>query len=110
MPLYDYACPACGPFEAAAPMTAHAAPQPCPACDAAAPRVLLTAPAVSGLSAARRAAYATNERSADSPKRLSGHGAGCSCCGTGGRRASRTLYRPDGTKSLAGARPWMISH
>jgi hypothetical protein len=53
-------------------------------------------------------AHAVNERSADSPKRSSGHGPGCGCCG--GKTSSGTLRRPDGSKSFPAKRPWMISH
>lgn len=109
MPVYEYACPDCGVFEAMAPMSAHADPHACPGCQGEAPRVLLTAPGIAGMSAARRTAHETNERSADAPKRLSSHGPGCACCGSA-RAKSRTLHRPDGTKSRIGGRPWMISH
>ena len=110
MPVYDYACPQCGPFEALAPMSAFTDPCDCPVCATRAPRVLLTAPRLAKMDAGRRTAFATNERSADSPKRLSSHGPGCGCCSGGKKKASRTLHRPDGSKSLTGTRPWMISH
>lgn len=110
MPVYDYNCPECGGFESFAPMSAFADPCPCPDCGTGAPRAMFTAPSLSTMSSARRTAHATNERSADSPKKLSSHGPGCSCCGSGKKKKSRTLHRPDGSKSFAGSRPWMISH
>ncbi len=42
MPLYDYACAACGPFRAFRPMAESDRPHPCPACAAAAVRTLTT--------------------------------------------------------------------
>ncbi|WP_138466147.1 FmdB family zinc ribbon protein [Poseidonocella sp. HB161398] len=110
MPVYDYDCPACGPFEALQPMSAFAAPCTCPVCAAPAPRVLRTAPQIANMDGGRRRAHAVNEKSADSPRRAS-HGPGCSCCSGGGqKKSSGTLYRPDGSKSFPKKRPWMISH
>lgn len=93
-------------------MAEAALPRPCPDCAATSPRVMLTAPRLSGLSAARRAAYATNERSANAP-RVSGakHAPGCSCCsGLSCRSAKTTAGGPPAAKSFPTARPWMISH
>jgi putative FmdB family regulatory protein len=39
MPLYDYKCDACGPFEAWRKMAELSVPLPCPDCDAIATRV-----------------------------------------------------------------------
>jgi hypothetical protein len=69
----------------------------------------MTPPALGARDRGRMAAHAVNERAADSPKKLSTHGPGCACC-AGGAKPSRTLARPDGSKSFPGARPWMISH
>lgn len=110
MPSYDYLCQDCGPFVARAAMAAFDQPTACPDCGAQSPRALLTAPILAGMDSARRHAFATNERSADSPKR-SAHGPGCGCCsGTTKKKPSGTLYRPDGSKSFPAKRPWMISH
>ena len=110
MPNYDYLCPACGPFVAHAAMAKFDRPGACPVCGAPSPRALLTPPLLGQVSPQRRHAFATNERSADSPRR-SGHGPGCGCCSGGSaRKSAGTLYRPDGSKSFPGARPWMISH
>ncbi|MCI4662497.1 MAG: zinc ribbon domain-containing protein [Neomegalonema sp.] len=112
MPVYEYWCDDCGPFEAMASIARYADPQPCPSCAAQAARVMMTAPRLAVLSSEKRRAHETNERSADSPKR-SGHGPGCSCCGGGNdakKGKSGTLYRPDGSKSFPAKRPWMISH
>lgn len=109
MPVYDYACPECGPFEALARMSEFAEPCNCPACEAQAPRVMLTAPSLAIMPSAKRNAHATNERSADSPKR-GGHPPGCGCCSGAKTHKTSTLHRPDGSKSFPGKRPWMISH
>jgi putative FmdB family regulatory protein len=112
MPVYEYLCDECGPFTAIRSMTEYERPCDCPGCGAAAPRVLLTAPRMSLMSAESRTAHATNERSAHAPRTLAqmkgSHGAGCSCCsGTSNRPVKRGK---NGSKSFPTARPWMISH
>lgn len=110
MPVYDYDCPQCGPFEALVPMSRCADPCACPACASSAPRVLLTAPGIATMDSTRRTAHGVNERASDTPRRSS-HGPSCSCCsGNKGKIGSGTLRRPDGSKSFPRKRPWMISH
>ncbi len=108
MPTYEYDCPRCGPFEAIRPMAEFQAPHPCAGCGGPAPRVLLSAPRLSGMDAGRRNAFATNERSADAPKRSGGaHPSSCGCC----KPRSRTLSAEAvPAKSSPAARPWMIGH
>jgi putative FmdB family regulatory protein len=112
MPVYEYLCDACGPFTDMRPMAQCDEPQDCPACGTTAPRVILTAPNFSSMSAERRIAHATNERSRAAPRTLAetknAHGAGCSCCaGTSSRFVKRGK---SGSKSFPTSRPWMISH
>jgi len=111
MPLYEYACGDCGGFTASNPMSQYREPQPCPACGLLADRALLSAPALATMSAAKRSAHATNERSAHMPRTSAEpgarHGAGCSCCSTG---KSNVVTAPDGSKAFPTKRPWMISH
>jgi putative FmdB family regulatory protein len=112
MPVYEYLCEGCGLFTDMRPMAECDAPQDCLQCGATAPRVILTAPHFSTMSAERRTAHATNERSRAAPRTLSetknAHGAGCSCC-TG--KSSRLVKQgKNGSKSFPTARPWMISH
>ncbi|RAI01955.1 FmdB family transcriptional regulator [Acuticoccus sediminis] len=110
MPTYEYLCTRHGAFQAVRPMAESADPSPCPACGTAAPRAIMTAPRLAGMDGAKRHAHATNERSADSPRRSGdGHGPGCGCC-SGKSKSRGTLHRPDGSKSFPSARPWMISH
>jgi hypothetical protein len=79
-------------------------------------RAFLTAPYFAALSAERRLAHATNERSAHAPSTLSdmkrAHGAGCHCCtvksmGNASRGKNSTKKQ---AKTFPGTRPWMISH
>jgi len=113
MPLYDYLCDGCGPFEALVPMEHYAEPCACPACGTAAPRALLTAPRLAVMDGARRQAFETNERSRHAPlrstaeERHSGHGPGCSCCTAAPRKGRPSA---DGAKGFSSKRPWMISH
>jgi putative FmdB family regulatory protein len=113
MPIYEYLCKSCGPFNAMRPMAEYELPLACPRCDASAPRVLLTAPSLAGMPSELRLAHATNERSAHAPRTLSAmkgmHGAGCACCS--GKTSKRAVRRGrNGTKSFPTSRPWMISH
>ncbi len=111
MPVYDYECAECGVFTALRPMADYDKPCDCPDCGTVSSRVMLSVPYVSGVSKATRVAHETNERSADSPTRLSkvGHGSNCSCC-SGRKLSSKTRKGADGSKSFPAARPWMISH
>ncbi|MPZ55263.1 MAG: zinc ribbon domain-containing protein [Rhizobiales bacterium] len=112
MPVYEYLCSSCGPFTAMRPMVEHALPNECPDCGFQAPRVLLTAPKLASMSSQRRAAFATNERSADAPTSLSEmkskHGAACTCCS--GKSMRYVKRDKNGAKSFPSSRPWMISH
>jgi len=111
MPVYEYECAECGPFAALRPMVQYADPHACPGCGSEAPRAMLSAPMLANMDAGRRTAFATNERSAHAPKssKSLGHGAHCSCCGSG-KKSRMTLYGKDGSKSFPSSRPWMISH
>jgi putative FmdB family regulatory protein len=112
MPVYDYLCSRCGPFTEMRPMADCDLPHECPGCRRQAPRAFLTAPDLAAMSAERRFAHATNERSAAAPQRLSeaksAHGAGCGCCS--GKSLRYTKRGRNGTKTFPGSRPWMLSH
>ncbi|MEJ0095358.1 MAG: zinc ribbon domain-containing protein [Methylocella sp.] len=111
MPVYDYSCEECGPFAAFRPMAEYRDAYSCPNCGVEAPRAFLTAPAIAGMDAGLRVAHATNERSANEPRRSAGvrHGANCGCCGAGAKSA-RTKAAGSGAKTFPNSRPWMISH
>ncbi|MGO9400797.1 MAG: FmdB family zinc ribbon protein [Xanthobacteraceae bacterium] len=115
MPVYDYLCVRCGPFTEMRPMIESDLPHACPECGQEAPRAFLTAPYFATMSAERRLAHATNERSASAPRTLSGsaHGNGCGCCSARGLRSSaqrRAGTSRAGGKSFPKRRPWMLSH
>ena len=108
MPVYDYLCSDCGPFTAMRPMLEFDQPQPCDECGEAAPRALLTAPAMFGSDLGRRRAAEVNERSAHEPKRAKRHPASCGCCSGGGGNKLRAEAMA--AKSFPAKRPWMIGH
>lgn len=124
MPVYDYLCQSCGPITALRPMSAHADPIDCPVCRQEAPRALLQAPHMSGLSTSDRTAHARNEMARHAPQvsskasredqardRSRKHPSGCSCCsGSKGNFRSSAVYKADGSKTFPSKRPWMISH
>jgi len=108
MPVYDYICAVCGPFSALRPMAEFQGSQPCETCGTAAPRALLTAPALSGLDPGRRRAGDVNERSANAPTRAKRHPASCGCCSGSGRK--KLSAEAVAAKTFPNQRPWMISH
>ncbi len=103
MPIYEYLCDTCGPFNDFATMANFDAASRCPHCEEAAPRALLSVPHFSALSGARRNAFAINEKSSHAPEtsqRSGKHPAGCGCC----------KKSTGAAKGFSGGRPWMISH
>lgn len=81
MPTYDYGCASCGPFSETRPMAEFAQPQVCPRCGDLAPRIVVTAPALGGGTAAP-------EASAPRPRM---HPGGCSCCAAPRRFAAEAV-------------------
>jgi len=110
MPVYEYLCDRHGPFTSMRSMSEYQDPQPCPDCERPSSRVMLSVPYLSGLSSDRKAAHATNERSAHAPLKADAyrakHSPGCSCC-SGKLRAPGHV---EAAKGFANKRPWMISH
>lgn len=113
MPTYDYACPACGGFDALRAYAQRDEPAACPDCGGASPRVFVALPRLNRLSSETRRAIEINERARHEPRgsaeytRLR-HPAGCGCCTPGRRNA--TVTGANGAKSFPSKRPWMISH
>ncbi len=68
MPLYDFVCEGCGPFEQWRPVSDPGAR--CPSCSGGAPRGY-TAPGVRGMGAPLRAALSREERSSAVPEVVS---------------------------------------
>ncbi|MBN3268663.1 hypothetical protein CUR95_15805 [Bordetella bronchiseptica] len=66
MPLYDYACPQCGPFRAWRALREVGGPLACPQCGERAPKAV-TAPFLADMNPAVRQAHARNEKSAHEP-------------------------------------------
>jgi putative FmdB family regulatory protein len=113
MPVYEYLCPNCGAFTALRPMAECRDSRPCPGCGRAAPRVLISAPALATMPAASRRAHAVNERASHEPGLASRqgahvHGPGCGCGSS--TRPGTTVTTADGAKGFPTKRPWMISH
>lgn len=112
MPLYDYRCPHCGPFQAWAVMAESTAPAGCPDCGVLAPRRPM-APFLNTMNGARRQAQDRNERSAHEPQvmnagELAGLGRPRSGCSHvhGGHHGEG-----DAKPRLArSSRPWMVGH
>jgi putative FmdB family regulatory protein len=66
MPVYEYACAECGPFERRGSALDASAPRACPECGSPAPR-RFTAPGVARMPAPLRRAREREERSAHAP-------------------------------------------
>ena len=69
MPTYDYHCAACGGFDALRSLSQRNEPAPCPSCEAASPRVFVSAPRLACTSPEQRRAHDTNERARHEPRR-----------------------------------------
>ncbi|MEO8937542.1 MAG: zinc ribbon domain-containing protein [Burkholderiaceae bacterium] len=113
MPTYDYACPACGGFDALRTLARRDEPVACPDCGCASPRVLGAAPRLALMASGTRDAIGVNERAANAPRSSrdeprAKHPAGCGCCGSG--RRGVTVTAKSGAKAFPSRRPWMISH
>ncbi len=102
MPVYDYFCAACGPFESSRPMKESSEPAACPHCNASAARVLV-APSLNLMRSSTRKAEVRNEKSANAPEVVSRIAPVASQRGHGhhdGHEHQR--HKP--------ARPWMVGH
>ncbi|WP_413206763.1 FmdB family zinc ribbon protein [Rhodospirillum sp. A1_3_36] len=125
MPVYDYTCPTCGPFNTLATVDQAWDDAVCPKCLGEAPRDIRTMPNQGLLDVGTRTSLARNEKAREVPFSKEGwgeekarrahdarkghrHGPGCGCGGE--ETPTRTVVRPDGSKYFPGARPWMISH
>ena len=117
MPTYDYSCKTCGQFDAIRSISMRDEAAPCPSCGQLSARIFAFGSQLSRVDSDTRRAIEGNERSAHSPvlsrdyenkyARLK-HPSGCGCCSSSKNSATRTL--PNGNKTFAGKRPWMISH
>lgn len=98
MPLYNYVCDECGPFDAWASMSQAGQPCECPQCALPGERDV-AAPHLSLMNGTLRKALDRSERSTSEPKVVKrAHLANCGCklCGN--------------KKSTSPMRKWMIGH
>ena len=105
MPIYDYLCPTCGPFEERRPMIESKASATCANCRAAAPR-MPAAPRLNLMSSNNRIAETRNEKSAHEPgvvHRMAGHDAHAR-----GKHAHHA--HAGGHGRHPSPRPWMLGH
>lgn len=71
MPIYEYRCPDCGPFESVHPMASVPRSEPCPVCSGES-RKVFTAVGLSRTNSARAKAIGATEKSAHEPDVVSG--------------------------------------
>lgn len=99
MPIYNYQCGTCGPFEAWAPLADASAPCACPECGEAGLRQLAV-PHLALMNPAVRKAMGRSEKSAAEPQVVKkAHLAGCGC--------SLCKLRPQANSVR---KKWMIGH
>lgn len=120
MPVYDYRCPTCGPFQNPGSLARSAAPAHCPSCQTSSPRVI-QAPFLNTMKSIRRIAHEHNERSAHEPRimsraELDGLGRSKDYCGH--RHDHHEVHNsPEGVAGVPGKpklvrsrRPWLVGH
>ena len=102
MPVYDYHCATCGPFESNRPMKESSDPAACPQCNALSARVLI-APSLNLMQASARRAEIRNEKSANAPEVVKRIAPDASQRAHGHHDAhDHRRHKP--------ARPWMVGH
>jgi putative FmdB family regulatory protein len=79
MPTYDYACPACGTFEAFRSIADRDRPAACPRCSNAAGRVVASAPHATSMDPMTRRLIGERTASEGRYARMR-HAASCRCC------------------------------
>ena len=103
MPLYDYACEACGEFRAWQPMSQSAAAADCPTCGDPAMRSVAS-PFIASMNPNTRIAHQRNEKSAHEPQLVSrGEMERQGAKRSGGHGHHRGHHHHQ-------SRPWMIGH
>ena len=106
MPVYDYLCPTCGPFEERRPMSESSVAAPCSICRMPAPR-LPAAPLLNLMSSNNRIAETRNEKSAHEPAvvhRMAAHH------GHSHPPAKHHSHHRHSHAAPASPRPWMLGH
>lgn len=114
MPLYQYHCHSCGPFDLMNPMEKAGEPANCPSCKAQSNRNI-AAPYLGAKCRNTIKVASRNERARHEPRHSAEHshqhGKSGRCCGANsGRITGKTLSNAAGDKMFPSKRPWMISH
>lgn len=107
MPIYDYLCPACGPFEERRPMSESKESAICATCRAAAPR-LPAAPRLNLMSSNNRIAHTRNEKSAHEPNVV--HRMAATDSHAHGQHQHRVHAPGHSHAQRPSPRPWMLGH
>lgn len=108
MPIYDYLCSTCGPFEARRPMSESGAPELCTDCRMPAPRIV-SAPRLNLMSSHNRYAETRNEKSAHEPDVV--HTLQPSHVGGSHAHSKHQQHNHKHAHGRrAPARPWMLGH
>ena len=99
MPIYNYECGRCGPFEAWAPVMDASSPSPCPECGKTGLRQLAV-PHLALMSPVLRKAMGRSEKSSTQPQVVNkAHLAGCGCA------LCKVRPQPNSVRKR-----WMIGH
>ena len=106
MPLYEYECDHCGPFNGWAAIAQATDPAACPSCDTEAPRAV-SAPQLSRMQRNTKIAHERNEKSADAPQVAKRAGPSHQHHHGGGACAHSHAKPGHGHGPK---RPWMIGH
>ncbi len=109
MPIYDYCCDPCGPFEARRPMSESRAPVPCERCGVPAPRIV-SAPRLNLMASNNRYAEMRNEKSAHEPDVVQTLQPSRVSDGHAHSHAPHQHQHPHSHARRASARPWMLGH
>ena len=107
MPIYDYHCPACGPFEERRPMIESQAPATCAICLSTAARIP-AAPRLNLMSSNNRIAESRNEKSAHEPgivHRMAGNEPHAR-----GKHSHHVHASGHAHAQRPSPRPWMLGH
>ncbi len=107
MPIYDYLCPACGPFEERRPMSKSKESAICATCRASAPR-LPAAPRLNLMSSNNRIAHTRNEKSAHEPDVV--HRMAATDSHAHGQHQHRVHAPGHSHAQRPSPRPWMLGH
>ncbi len=112
MPMYEYQCEQCGPFDQMNLMSSASEPAHCPSCGHSSRRNI-AAPYLASSSQGAIKVARMNERAQHEPRHSSElkHKHSGGCCGSHSSRISnKTMSNAAGDKMFPSMRPWMISH